>query len=127
MFRNYFKTAWRGMARKKVYTTINIAGLATGMAVALLIGFWVQYQYSFDRFLPDYGQIYQVRYQMHDNGVTSQTAATAAPLADALKKNIPGVQYAVQTDWTRTHGLAAGDKKLSLAGTMVGADFLRMF
>jgi len=38
MFRNYFKTAWRNIARTIGYSTLNVVGLASGMAVALLIG-----------------------------------------------------------------------------------------
>ena len=52
MFANYFKTAWRSLIRNKVYSALNILGLATGMAVALLIGLWVKGQLSYDRFLP---------------------------------------------------------------------------
>jgi hypothetical protein len=37
MLRNYFKTAWRSLSRNKAYSVLNILGLATGMAVALLI------------------------------------------------------------------------------------------
>ena len=48
MFRNYFKTAWRNLVTNKVYSALNILGLATGMGVALIIGLWVFYQYSYD-------------------------------------------------------------------------------
>jgi putative ABC transport system permease protein len=41
MFTNYIKTAWRTMMRSKGYSALNVLGLATGMAVALLIGLWV--------------------------------------------------------------------------------------
>jgi putative ABC transport system permease protein len=41
MIKNYFKIAWRNLVKNKVYTFINIGGLAVGMAVALLIGLWV--------------------------------------------------------------------------------------
>ena len=41
MFKNYFKTAWRTLIKNKVYSLINIGGLAEGMAVALLIGLWI--------------------------------------------------------------------------------------
>jgi len=50
MFKNYFKTAWRNIIRSKGYSLLNISGLAIGMAVALLIGLWVYYQYSYDNF-----------------------------------------------------------------------------
>ena len=41
MLHNYFKTAWRSLLRNQAYSVLNILGLATGMAVALLIGLWV--------------------------------------------------------------------------------------
>jgi len=46
MFKNYFKSAWRGLIKNKAYSTLNILGLATGMAVVLMIGLWVYYQIS---------------------------------------------------------------------------------
>ncbi len=52
MFRNYFKTAWRNLVNNKVYSTLNIMGLAVGMAVAFLIGLWSYNEYTYDRFLP---------------------------------------------------------------------------
>jgi putative ABC transport system permease protein len=61
MFKNYFKLAWRNIIKSKGYSALNIFGLATGMAVALLIGLWVYSEYSFDRFLPDYTQLYRVQ------------------------------------------------------------------
>jgi len=41
MIKNYFKIAWRNLVKSKGYSSINIIGLATGMAVALLIGLWI--------------------------------------------------------------------------------------
>ncbi|HXL54991.1 MAG TPA: hypothetical protein VN958_01960, partial [Chitinophagaceae bacterium] len=70
MLKNYFKTAWRSLLKNKAYSALNIFGLATGMAVALLIGLWVYYQYSYDKFLPDYKQLYQVRRIFYGNGDT---------------------------------------------------------
>jgi ABC-type antimicrobial peptide transport system permease subunit len=127
MFKNYFKTAWRNLIKNKVYSALNILGLATGMAVALLIGLWVYYQFSYDRFLPGYQKLYQARFKYVDNGEIQTQNAVCLPLADALKKDIPGVKYVVQTDWIGQHGLVAGDKKLYLKGAMAGSDFLKLF
>jgi hypothetical protein len=60
MFRNYLHSAWRSLHKNKAYSALNILGLATGMGVALMIGFWVYYQYSYDKFLTDHKQVYQV-------------------------------------------------------------------
>src|SRR6266536_5717150 len=116
MFKNYFKTAWRNLVNNKIYSALNILGLATGMAVALLIGLWVYYQFSYDRFLPGYQQAYQVRNKYNNNGKIDVGPATSLPLADALKKEIPAIKYAAQTDWMGQHSLIVGDKKLYQGG-----------
>jgi hypothetical protein len=41
MFKNYFKTAWRGLIKNRISSLINVGGLAVGMAVAMLIGLWI--------------------------------------------------------------------------------------
>ncbi len=127
MFKNYFKTAWRNLVSNKVYSAINIFGLATGMAVALMIGLWVYYQYSYDRFLPGYQQVYKARARFFINGETVVGVATAYPLAEALKRDIPGVKYVTQTDWMGPHGLVVGEKKIYTEGAMAGEDFLKIF
>jgi hypothetical protein len=127
MLRNYFKTTWRNLVNNKVYSVLNILGLATGMAVALLIGLWVNYQFSYECFLPGYQHVYQIRYRTNNNGEILTQNSTCLPLADVLKKDVPGVKYVVQTDWMGHHGLKAGEKKLYLNGAMAGRDFLNMF
>ncbi|HYJ62927.1 MAG TPA: ABC transporter permease [Parafilimonas sp.] len=77
------------MVNNKVYSALNILGLATGMAVALLIGLWVYYQFSYDRFLPGYEQAYSVKLKTDNNGIINVNASTPLPLADAIKQNVP--------------------------------------
>jgi len=127
MFRNYLKIAWRNMLHNKVYSALNIAGLAAGMAVALLIGLWVYSQYSYNRFLPGYNQLYQVKLNFYHSGEVHTQSGAALPLVEELRKNYPEVKYASETDWGGQHSLVAGDKKLDPAGLMVGSDFLRIF
>jgi putative ABC transport system permease protein len=85
MFKNYFKSAWRGLIKNKAYSALNILGLATGMAVVLMIGLWVYYQFSYDRFLPGYEHVYSVKLKTNNNGVINVTASTPLPLADAIR------------------------------------------
>lgn len=127
MFRNYLKIAWRNMLRNKVYSALNIVGLAAGMAVALLIGLWIYSQYSYDRFLPGYDQLYQVELNFYHSGEIHTQNGSALPLIDEFKKNYPEVKYASETDWGGPHSLVVGDKKLDPQGLTVGADFLKMF
>src|SRR6478609_9095369 len=127
MFKNYFKTAWRSLLRNKAYSALNILGLATGMSVALIIGLWVYYQYSYDKFLPDYKQVYQVRRNFYGNGDTMNYGGTSLKLATILRNQIPGIQYVAETDGFGMHGLMVADKKFYLNGGQVGSDFLKMF
>ncbi|WP_413670741.1 ABC transporter permease [Mucilaginibacter sp. Mucisp86] len=130
MFRNYLKIAWRNMLYNKVYSTLNIVGLAAGMAVALLIGLWVTNQYSYDRFLPGYARSYQVEMNLtsQHNGTSTQTSI-ALPLVEVLRKEIPGVQYVAEADniGRMNHDLLVGDKKLYLGGGAAGPDFFKIF
>ena len=50
MFKNYLKITWRNLLKNKGFTSINIAGLAVGMASAAIILFWVQNEVSYDQF-----------------------------------------------------------------------------
>jgi putative ABC transport system permease protein len=127
MLRSYFKSAWRYLLHNKGYSALNILGLATGMAVALVIGLWVYYQYSFDRFLPGHNQVYTVRLRFSQNGEIGVGNATPLPLADAIKKDIPEVRYVTQTDWMGPHSLTSEDKKLYQEGALAGSDFLKVF
>jgi putative ABC transport system permease protein len=127
MFKNYFKTAWRNLVQNKVYSLLNILGLATGMAVALLIGLWVHYQFSYDKFLPNHDNVFKVGKQYIDKGTKQVVMATPQPLADALRKDVPGIQYVARTDWMKPHGLSVSDKKLYMPGGMVEKDFLKIF
>jgi putative ABC transport system permease protein len=122
MIRNYLKIAWRNILRNKVYSGLNIVGLAAGMAVALLIGLWVFNQYSYDRFWPNYKQLYQVKFNFTDphDGTHTQDAV-CIPLANVLRTTIPGVKRVAETDWV------GYDKKFILSGGAVNPDFLKIF
>ena len=127
MIKNYFKTAWRNIINSKVYSAINIFGLAAGMAVALLIGLWAYNEYSYDKFLPNYGQLYRVRRNFNSNGDTLTFPTMSLKLAETFRNEIPEIEYVAESDWMGSHGLMVGDKKLYLVGAQSGSDFLKMF
>jgi putative ABC transport system permease protein len=124
MIRTYLKIAWRNILNGRLYSVINILGLGTGMAVALLIGLWVHSVYFAGRSLPDYEQLYQIRLFFTASNNVQRSAPM--PLAAALG-NFPEIQYVAETDQNDDHVLVAGDKKLSLSGTEASADFLKIF
>ena len=67
MFKNYFKTAFRNLARNKIYSFINIAGLSIGLACAMLIMLYVKDEVSFDRFHKNANNIYRIARKSNGN------------------------------------------------------------
>ncbi len=127
MLKNYFKIAWRNIRRTIGYSLLNISGLSIGMAVALLIGLWVHYQYSFDKFLPEYESVHRVQRNYYSNGDTLTFQTTSLKLAEALRTEIPEIEYVVESDWTSHHGLMVGHKKMYVQGAISGTDFFKIF
>src|SRR6186713_1442944 len=104
MFKNYFKLAWRNLVRNKAFTTINILGLALGLACSLLIMLWVQDERSVDGFHKHGKQLYQVYGRWKYDGKVDANYYTQGLLADELKRVIPEVEYAssLERSWGRT-------------------------
>lgn len=124
---NYIKIAWRNLLKNKIYSAINILGLAIGVAVTILIGLWVYHEYSYDKFLPGYQQVYQVKRNFDSNGNILTFNTTSLKLANTLRHEIPEIEYLAETDWASHHGLKVGDRKFYRRGMIVGEDFLKVF
>ena len=127
MLKAYLITAWRNIVRNKVYSFLNIAGLAAGMAVALLIGLWVFDQSSFDKFLPGYKQAYQVRFRYSDNGVIRTQPMMCIPLAAALKNDIPEIAHTTMSFGWGGSDFSVGTRRLSVNNMIAGEEFLEIF
>src|SRR5690606_23289437 len=85
MFRNYFKIAWRNLYKNKGFSAINIVGLASGMAVSILIGMWIWDEMSFDDYHANYDTLAQVMATQSFNEETTTDKAVAMPLGDELR------------------------------------------
>jgi putative ABC transport system permease protein len=86
MLKNYLKIAWRNLVRNKAYSTINIAGLALGMAVALLIGLWVADELNVNRNFGHYDRIVRVMHNTTEEGHTETWNRVPAAMAAELRK-----------------------------------------
>jgi ABC-type antimicrobial peptide transport system permease subunit len=95
MFLNYLKIAFRNIRRQKLYTIINVTGLAIGMASSILILLFVYDELTFDKFHENADQIYRVYFILEENGKKLPIALTPSPLAAALKNDYPEVSDAV--------------------------------
>lgn len=92
MIKNYFKTAFRNLIRHKLFSGLNIFGLATGMACSILIFLWVQDELSFDKFNHNADRILRVT----DKASDQEYAIVPPSLAYAMKTQIPAIQNATR-------------------------------
>ena len=90
MFKNYFKSAWRNLVKNRFYTSINIAGLAVGLAVGIMILLWVQNELSYDGFHSNAKNIYKINSHLGSGKSEQVWDGSPAPLA-IFAKSVPGV------------------------------------
>jgi putative ABC transport system permease protein len=96
MIKNYIKTAFRGLMKNKGFTFINVFGLALGLAICMLIVFYVADELSYDHYNTKIDRIYRVGNDVKFNGNVVSTAVAPAPLASTLLRTFPEVEQAVR-------------------------------
>ncbi|UCE07989.1 MAG: ABC transporter permease, partial [bacterium] len=89
MFKNNLKITIRNLVKNKIYSLINIAGLAVGMVFAILILLWVQYEWSYDRFHENADRLYRVVFTTEQKEFHGYYQP--GPLAAYLKENFPEI------------------------------------
>lgn len=94
MLKNYFKIALRNIKKNKVFSLINILGLAVGLSCVLLIGLFIQEELSYDRFHENAENIY--RLTVTEVGESPSWSGTPLPLGPALKNQFPEVENFVR-------------------------------
>jgi putative ABC transport system permease protein len=127
MIKNYFKIAWRNLVKNKVYSFINIAGLAIGMAVAMIIGLWIYDEVSANKHFKNYSTLYQVMMHQTFDGKRGTQQALPFPIGEELKAKYPDFKGVAMCDWGRSHSLIYGDKKISKTGHFIGEEAVSMF
>lgn len=101
MLKNYLKIAFRNLLRHKFYSIINISGLTIGIAVSILIAFFVVDELSFDKFHADADRIHQIYLKAMLQGKPIEGANTCAPIAAASKEELAGVEDAIRINLWR--------------------------
>jgi putative ABC transport system permease protein len=118
MLRNYIKTALRSLRANRTQSFINIAGLAIGMAVTLLIGLWIWDEVSFDKSNTQSDRIAQVMGKATMNGSVNTFPTDPVPLADVLRQDYGSYfKDVVRSSWNELHILSTPGKSVSAAGT----------
>ena len=92
MIRHYLRVAARGIASHKLYSLINIVGLAVALTCVIFVILFVRYEFSFDTWIPGTQDLYRVEATLRFPGKAPVHAApTPYPLGTAMRDQIPGV------------------------------------
>ncbi|WP_028523030.1 ABC transporter permease [Runella limosa] len=127
MIRNYFTIAFRNLLKNKVYSFINIMGLALGMACSLMIMLWVQDEINMDGFHANGARLYRVMENQYYSGKIETYASTPGILAENITKDIPEIEMASQFLWEEQPLFTVGNTFDKEKGRYVQGDFLRLF
>ena len=130
MFSNYLTTAWRHITRHKMYTAINVMGLALGICGCLVIYLITSFEFSFDTFHPDKERIYCVDASVAGNPDPDHAHwnCVPAPMPDAMRSEMSGLEKvaAFQLYGPKVK-IKAGDKVIKAfdgtAGIIAEADY----
>ena len=127
MIRHNFLLTFRNFQRYKSTFLINLIGLSSGLACALLIFLWVQDELRVDTFHANDDQLYQVMEQREQAGDLVLFKTTSGLTAEALTEDMPEVTHATTVYDEGTCVLSIGDNDIEADGQWVGGDFFRMF
>ena len=127
MLKNYAITAWRNLARHKVYSLINIAGLAIGLASCILILLFVRNELSYDGWIPGADRLYRIETKINlANRPTIPIASTQGVLRDAILEDFDEIEAATRFDFNEVP-VARGDRRFIEAVASVDANFFALF
>jgi hypothetical protein len=127
MLKNYFLVAIRNLRKSKVFSLINIVGLALGMACSLLILLWIRDERNKDKFNKNSSRLYSVYERQYFDNKVDAFHATPGILADEMRRVLPEVQYASSFAWEDLSTFQVGDHIMQETGNHAGMDFFKMF
>jgi putative ABC transport system permease protein len=127
MFRNYLTIALRNIVRHKLYSFINIAGLAVGLTCVILITLFVRDELSYDKWIPNSENLWRVEVTYHVPGRSDAiiTAQTSMPLPIAMRDQIPEVRSATRLA-RESFTLTSSNRQFSENVGVVDPNFLQV-
>lgn len=103
MFSNYLKITFRALLKNKVYSFINISGLAIGIAGALLIFHYVSFESSYEKFIEDSDDMYRVSLELYQNGeFVFHSAENYPPVGETMVNDFPEV-----VEWAHLYNMGS--------------------
>jgi putative ABC transport system permease protein len=133
MYKHYFIVGIRNLIRHRIFSAINISGLALGMICCLFVFLWVQDEKRVDNFHTTGEQLFTVYATFTTNGQKSGGFATPDTMAAELKKAIPDVEFATayttgyELPWGHPETFQVGEKLFKFEGSRASEDFFKMF
>jgi len=134
MFKNYLLLAIRQLRKNRGYTLINVAGLAMGMAVTLVIGLWIAGEIAVDKSYPDRSRIVEIMQDLRQKGtppgspITYRGLNVSSALTPYLQKGYKDIFVeTAMFEWPGESLLASGDKSISRQGSWVEYPFPTIF
>lgn len=128
MFKNYFKIAVRSLLRNKAFTTINIFGLAAGIATCLVIVLFIQDEWSYDRYNEKADQMVRITFHGKMKGQNINESTVMPPVAQAAKTEFPEVKEATRIRRVGSPIMSYGDKSFKEdAFAYVDSNFFQVF
>lgn len=131
MFRHNFLIAFRSFQRYRSSFLINLIGLSSGLACALLIFLWVTDELNVDKFFDHNERLYQVMQNTQRADGVETIEATPGLLAQSLKEELPEVAYSVSVippTFNASKGvISVDDVKIKTSGQYVSEDYLKVF
>lgn len=123
MIQNYFKIAWRNLLKNKQFSAINIGGLAMGMAVAMLIGFWLLDELTYDRYHKNYDRVARIMQKQTANGQIYTGESLPMPLGEELKTHYgDNFKYLAMASWQGDNILSRGNDHQKKNGIYIDKD-----
>ena len=127
MVQTYLKIVWRSLWKNKGYTFSNVAGLAIGMASTIMILLWVNDELSWDKFHPNYKNVYQVMVNRDFNGKITTEGSIPYPLVPALKENFAEITAGTVDNNGSDIVLKYKEKIIKNRGISASRDYVNVF
>ena len=128
MFKNYFKTTFRCIARQKTFPLINILGMGIALACCLLILLFIGNELTYDRFHENSDSIYRIYTKSKSSsGKVSYYSFSPAPLADPILNEATGIENLTRIRGSRTYWLISGEKSIKARVAPADSSFFDMF
>jgi putative ABC transport system permease protein len=124
------KIITRNLLRKPIYSIITLTGFTFSIVASLLIYLWIYNELSYEKFHPDYQQIYRVLTLSQQGNEIKKSAACYTPVAETMKMDYPQIEFATYIGYSSEDSplhLESGGEKIEARMSWTTSDFFQIF